>query len=121
VPRAGAIYALRYSQGLLGDTRARISYGQGIEEPTIFESFDADPCNPGNPNLRPERSRTVNAGIDQYFNSNRFRISATFFTNQFHDLIDQQQGPPNPICFRRPRKALLQYRCRPRSRPQLVR
>jgi vitamin B12 transporter len=98
VPRAGAIYALRYSQGFLGDTRARFSYGQGIEEPTIFESFDADPCNPGNPNLRPERSRTVNAGIDQYFSSNRFRISATFFANQFRDLIDQQQGPSNSMC-----------------------
>jgi len=98
VPRAGAIYALRYSQGFLEDTRARFSYGQGIEEPTIFESFDADPCNPGNPNLRPERSRTVNAGIDQYFSSNRFRISATFFANQFRDLIDQQQGPSNSMC-----------------------
>jgi vitamin B12 transporter len=99
VPRVGAIYALRYSQGLLGDTRARISYGQGIEEPTIFESFDADPCNPGNPSLRPQRSRTVNAGIDQFFSADRFRISATFFANEFRDLIDQQQGPPNPICF----------------------
>jgi vitamin B12 transporter len=99
VPRVGAIYALRYSQGLWGDTRARISYGQGIEEPTIFESFDADPCNPGNPNLRPQRSRTVNAGIDQYFSGDRFRLSATFFSNQFRDLIDQEVGPPNPICF----------------------
>jgi outer membrane cobalamin receptor len=98
VPRVGAIYALRYSQGLLGDTRARISYGQGIEEPTIFESFDADPCNPGNPSLRPQRGHTVNAGIDQYFSANRFRISATFFANQFHDLIDQQQGPANSMC-----------------------
>jgi vitamin B12 transporter len=98
VPRVGAIYALRYSQGLWGDTRARISYGQGIEEPTIFESFDADPCNPGNPSLRPQRGRTVNAGIDQYFSANRLRISATFFANQFHDLIDQQQGPSNPMC-----------------------
>jgi len=99
VPRVGAIYALRYSQGLLGDTRARISYGQGIEEPTIFESFDADPCNPGNPSLRPERSRTVNAGVDQYFSADRFRISATFFSNQFRDLINQEVGPPNPLCF----------------------
>ena len=99
VPRVGAVYALRYSQGLLADTRARISYGQGIEEPTIFESFDADPCNPGNPSLRPQRSRTVNAGIDQYFSADRFRISATFFANEFRDLIDQEVGPPNPICF----------------------
>jgi vitamin B12 transporter len=99
VPRVGAVYALRYSQALLGDTRARISYGQGIEEPTIFESFDADPCNPGNPNLRPQRSHTVNVGLDQYFSANRFRISATFFANEFRDLIDQQQGPANSMCF----------------------
>jgi vitamin B12 transporter len=99
VPRVGAVYALRYSQGLFADTRARLSYGQGIEEPTIFESFDSDPCNPGNPSLRPQRSRTVNAGIDQYFRANRFRISATFFANEFRDLIDQEAGPPNPICF----------------------
>jgi vitamin B12 transporter len=99
VPRVGAIYALRYSQGFWGDTRARVTYGQGIEEPTIFESFDADPCNPGNPNLRPQRSRTVNAGIDQYFSAERFRLSATFFANEFRDLIDQQQGPANSMCF----------------------
>ena len=98
VPRVGAVYALRRSQNLWADTRARVSYGQGIEEPTIFESFDADPCNPGNPNLRPQRSRTVSAGIDQYFSGERFRISATFFANEFHDLIDQQQGPANSMC-----------------------
>ena len=99
VPRAGAVYALRRSRGLWGDTRAKVSYGQGIEEPTIFESFDSDPCNPGNPSLRPQRSRTVNAGIDQYFSDDRFRISTTFFANEFRDLIDQEVGPPNPICF----------------------
>jgi vitamin B12 transporter len=98
VPRAGAVYAFRYSQGFLGDTRARASYGQGLEEPTIFESFDADPCNPGNPNLRPQRSNTVNVGIDQYFSADRFRISATLFANEFRDLIDQQQGPTNSVC-----------------------
>jgi vitamin B12 transporter len=99
VPRVGAVYAFRYSQSFWGDTRARVTYGQGIEEPTIFESFDSGPCNPGNPNLRPQRSRTVNAGIDQFFSADRFRISATFFANEFRDLIDQQQGAPNPICF----------------------
>jgi vitamin B12 transporter len=99
VPRLGAIYALRRSQSLWGDTRAKISYGQGIEEPTIFESFAADPCNPGNPALRPERSRTLNVGVDQFFSADRFRVSAVYFTNQFRDLINQQVGPANPICF----------------------
>lgn len=99
VPRVGAVYALRRSQNFLGDTRARISYGQGIEEPTIFESFGSDPCNPGNPSLRPERSRTLNVGVDQYFSADRFRLSAGYFTSQFRDLINQEVGPANPICF----------------------
>ena len=99
VPRVSAVYALRYSQGFWGDTRARVSYGQGIEEPTVFESFSADPCNPGNPSLRPQRSRTVNVGIDQYFESDRFRVSATYFDGRFRDLINQEQGPANPMCF----------------------
>jgi vitamin B12 transporter len=98
VPRVGAVYALRRSQGFWGDTRTRISYGQGIEEPTTFESFDSDPCNPGNPSLRPQRSHTVNAGIDQYLSADRFRISVTFFANEFRDLIDQKQGPSNSMC-----------------------
>jgi vitamin B12 transporter len=99
VPRVGAVYAFRRSQDFVGDTRARISYGQGIEEPTIFQSFDSDPCNPGNPSLRPERSRTFNVGIDQFFSADRIRISAGYFASQFRDLINQEIGPANPICF----------------------
>jgi vitamin B12 transporter len=87
VPRAGAVFGLRYAKGFWGDTRARVSYGQGIEEPTILESFNTDPCSPGNPNLRPQRSRTVNVGIDQYLAEDRFRVSATYFEDRFRDLI----------------------------------
>ena len=98
VPRVGAVLALRYAQGFWGDTRARISYGQGIEEPTVFESFSTDPCNPGAPALRPERSRTLNIGLDQFFSGGRFRVSASFFSNRFRDLINQTVGPANPLC-----------------------
>ena len=99
VPRVGGVYALRYSSGFLADTRFRVSYGQGIEEPTIFESFSDDPCNPGNPSLRPEESRTVNVGLDQFLSGNRVRLSFGFFDSEFHNLINQLVGPPNPICF----------------------
>ena len=87
VPRAGVVLGLRYAKGFWGDTRARVSYGQGIEEPTILESFNTDPCSLGNPNLRPQRSRTVNVGVDQYLADDRFRISATYFADRFRDLI----------------------------------
>lgn len=98
VPRAGAVLALRYAKGFWGDTRARIFYGQGIEEPTAFQSFSADPCSPGNPALRPQRSRTFSAGFDQYFDSDRFQVSATYFGNYFRDLISNSPGPHNPAC-----------------------
>jgi vitamin B12 transporter len=98
VPRAGAVLGLRYAKGFWGDTRARISYGEGIEEPTILESFNTDPCSLGNPNLRPQRSRTVNVGLDQYVADDRIRVSATYFENRFRDLITfvtvSQQGCP---------------------------
>jgi vitamin B12 transporter len=81
------VLGVRYAKGFWGDTRARISYGQGIEEPTILESFNTDPCSLGNPNLRPQRSRTLNVGVDQYLADDRFRFSATYFADQFRDLI----------------------------------
>jgi vitamin B12 transporter len=99
VPRAGAVLALRNAKGLWGDTRARFAYGQGIEEPSALESFDTDPCSPGNPSLRPQRSRTINAGLDQYFDSERFRVSATYFANQFRDLITAVPGTKTGCLF----------------------
>lgn len=99
VPRAGAVLALRYAKGFLGDTRARFAYGQGIQEPTALESFDTDPCSPGNPHLRPQRSRTFNVGVDQYFDSDRFRVSATYFAAEFRDLITSVPGTQSGCPF----------------------
>jgi len=48
--------------------------------------------------LRPERSRTLNIGLDQFFSGGRFRVSASFFSNRFRDLINQTVGPANPLC-----------------------
>ena len=92
--------ALRYAKGFFGDTRARVAYGQGIEEPTALESFDTDPCSLGNPNLHPQRSGTFNVGIDQYFNSDRVRVSATYFDSEFRDLIQSEPGTQSgcPFC-----------------------
>jgi vitamin B12 transporter len=98
VPRAGAVVALRYADGFFADTRARFSYGEGIEEPSLPESFSTDPCNPGNPGLRPEQSETYNAGIDQYFSGNRLRVSATYFDDEFRNLISETPAV-NPNCL----------------------
>src|SRR5579859_976030 len=99
VPRAGAVYALRYGTGFWSDTRARFSYGQGLKEPSLDESFGSDPCFPGNDTLKPERSRTLDVGIDQFIASDKLRLSATYFDNRFRDIVSFAFDPvTTPAC-----------------------
>lgn len=99
VPRAGAVYALRYGTGFWGDTRLRFSYGQGFKEPSLDQSFGSDPCFPGNDTLRPERSRTINAGVDQVLASDKLRLSATYFDNRYRDIVSFTFDPvTTPAC-----------------------
>ncbi len=87
VPRAGVAYALRYGHDFWGATRLRFAYGQGIKEPRLDQSFGTDPCNPGNPNLLPEQSHTLHAGIEQQLARDRLVVSGDYFANQFIDAI----------------------------------
>ena len=97
VPSAGIVYAPRESKGFWGDTRLRFAYGEGIKEPALEQSFGSDPCYPGNPNLKPEQSQTINATVDQYFASDKARVSLTFFYSRFQDIISFAPNPqPNP-------------------------
>jgi len=99
VPRAGAVYALRYGAGFWGDTRLRFSYGQGLKEPSLDESFGSDPCFPGNQTLKPERSRTIDAGFDQFLASDKLRLSATYFDNRYRDIVSFTFDPTlTPAC-----------------------
>ncbi len=91
VPRVGASYALHDGQGFWGATRLRASYGQGIKEPEILPPN----CSP---QLAPEESRTVDAGIDQLFASDRIHFSATYFHNDFHNIVSFAFSASNPNC-----------------------
>lgn len=91
VPRVGASYAVRLGRGFWGPTRLRVSYGLGIKEPEMSESA----CNP---DLKPERSRTVNVGFEQALASDRVRVSVNYFNNKFHDIVSFVFAPPTPTC-----------------------
>jgi vitamin B12 transporter len=80
VPRAGLAYALRYGDAFWGATELRASYGEGIKEPPLFPQG----CTPI---LKPEQSATFDVGIDQAFDSNRVKVSATYFHNDFRDIV----------------------------------
>jgi vitamin B12 transporter len=98
MPRAGVTYFLREKSGVIGATRLRGFYGQGIDEPRLDQSFGTDPCFPGNPNLSPEQSRTASAGVDQQFADGRVRVTADYFYNQFRNVISFAFLAPTPSC-----------------------
>jgi len=66
------------------NSKLRGTWGQGFRAPTINDLFFPGF---GNPNLKPEHSESWDAGIDQTFWAKRVRLSATYFENQFRDLI----------------------------------
>lgn len=65
-------------------TKIRTAYGTGFRGPTLNDLFF-----PGfsNPDLKPEKSRGWEAGVDQEFGEGRFLLGATYFQNRVKDLI----------------------------------
>ena len=102
VPRAGASIALRLHNGFWGDTRYRIFYGQGIKESRLDQAFGTDICNPGNPSLKPEQSKTWSTGIEQKFANDRVKISGDYYSNRFYDIISFAFCFPGSPCPVRP-------------------
>ncbi len=76
-PKVSAAYALRP-----GSTRLHSSFGTGIRPPSGFEIAFTD-----NPQLKPERTRSVDAGIEQKLFGNLLLLDATYFYNRYYDLI----------------------------------
>lgn len=64
-----------------GWTKVRAGAGTGIKPPTAFEIAFTD-----NPSLKPERSRSVDAGIEHAFSAT-LAADATWFANRYDDLI----------------------------------
>ena len=70
-----------------GATRLKATFGTGIKEPTLDESFGPSIFALGNPRLNPERTISFDAGIVQEFFSRRLSIDLTYFDSRFRDLI----------------------------------
>jgi vitamin B12 transporter len=98
VPRAGILWMVRDGSNFFGATRVLFSYGQGIKEPSLDESFGSDPCNPPNPGLKPEQSQTYEAGIEQRLAHDRVEISADYFYDNFQNMITFGECLPDQPC-----------------------
>ncbi len=72
-------------------TLLRGSYGTGFKAPSLLQLYD--PVFGGNRELRPEKSTGWDVGLEQPLWSNRLSLSATYFANDFRDLIVNNFDP----------------------------
>jgi len=87
VPRASAALTLHTGAGSIGETRLRGAAGLGIKEPTVLQSFSTSPYFQGNPDLKPERSRALEIGVDQRLANDRVKLEASWFDNRYRNII----------------------------------
>ena len=80
-PRFAASYLVNSS------TRLKASAGTGISEPSFLQNFANDPAFVGNRALRPERSRSFEAGVERHLLGSALVVDETIFDNRFRDLI----------------------------------
>jgi vitamin B12 transporter len=85
-------------------TKLKASYAKGFKAPTLNELFfpAGFGCPAfGNPNLKPEKSWELNAGVEQDVLSDRVKLGLTYFHREVTDLIEGRPIPGDPFgCFR---------------------
>jgi len=74
-PKVAAAY-------VAGKTRVHSSFGTGLRPPAGF-----DLAYTNNPSLKPERTRSFDAGVEQQLFGNLLAVDATYFYNRYYDLI----------------------------------
>jgi vitamin B12 transporter len=88
-------YRVQGSYRFDGGTRLRAASGSGIKNPSLTELFGYDPAfYVGNPDLKPEKSRGWEAGIDQELLDGQVLLGATYFHARLENEIYTAFGPP---------------------------
>lgn len=79
-----------------GSTRLRFTVGNAFREPTFLENYSSGFAT-GNPGLTPERTFSIDGGIDQRLSGDRLDLSVTGFSQRFTNMIDYD--PANSCGF----------------------
>jgi vitamin B12 transporter len=87
--RVGGVYNIR-SAGL----KLKGNYGKGFRAPTLNELYYVDPWSSGNPDLKPEKSSSWEAGLEKEVMRDRASVSLTYFNQKYKDLIEWIETPP---------------------------
>jgi len=87
VPRVSFAMIVGSGSGWFGETKIKANAGLGVKEPSLLQSFSPVPSYLGNPDLEPERSRSLDAGIEQRLLGQRVKLELVWFDNRFEDQI----------------------------------
>ena len=85
-------YLLPRRRGGLSSVKVFGNIGTGIKSPTFGERLGGSFAD-ANPDLRVERARTADLGLETTFANERLRTSATYFDNRYRDQIAYRFGP----------------------------
>jgi vitamin B12 transporter len=89
-------YRLQAGYRLPFGLRARGAYGTGVKNPGYFELYGySDGRYIGNPNLKPEKSKGWEAGVDQEFAGGKATIGATWFDSKLENEIYTSYPAPD--------------------------
>ena len=81
-------YRLQASYRLDTGTRLRAAAGSGIKNPGFYELYGySNGRYIGNPDLKPEKSKGWEAGVEQSFADDRALVGVTYFRSNLHDEI----------------------------------
>ncbi len=77
--------------GAISSLKVFGSIGKGIKSPTFSERLGGSFADPS-PDLKVERARTSDAGVETTFADQRFRARVTYFNNDYFDQIAFRSG-----------------------------
>ena len=97
VPRVALTWQVLRGSEVFSGTRLRFSYATGFKEPRLEETFAGPPFSQPNTRLKPERSRSFEAALQQDLFRGKLALNATYFNNLFHDQINYVTV--NPVNF----------------------
>ena len=69
-------------------TKIKASYGTGFKAPSLYQLFSQY----GDEDLAPEESTGWDVGVEQYLMEDKLTLGATYFGNEFDDLIEFNSG-----------------------------
>lgn len=79
-------FPVPFRSGPVSSVKVFVNVGEGIKNPTFAELFPSG-FSDGNPDLKPERARTVDAGAEVTFDDQRWLGRVTVFDNTYEDQV----------------------------------